>query len=215
MRTGKRLAAAGLVRYTAFVLIYPPVLSDHLGSLRASTAANVAPDWLPAALHALIMACLARLIGRLEQLVLLWRPATLPPPDHRRTRHHKPPRHHRPTPRRHAQAGAPPTDNLPRHHARAASPPCATAIRAPTPTASFAPPGAAKPSAHPQPARAPPSVSHRNSPPERPAASAQVRPFCYDIATNYPNCAPSLAAGPPNLPAATRIAATPRLPISG
>ena len=41
---------------------------------------GLAQCWLPASLHALILACFARLFGRLEQLLHLWQTAGFPPP---------------------------------------------------------------------------------------------------------------------------------------
>ena len=57
-----------------------PSLADRLGSLRATAGAESACGWVPAALHALIMACLARIFGRLEQVILLWQSGDLPLP---------------------------------------------------------------------------------------------------------------------------------------
>ena len=57
-----------------------PSLADRLGSLRATAGAESACGWVPAALHALIMACLARIFGRLEQVILLWQSGELPLP---------------------------------------------------------------------------------------------------------------------------------------
>ena len=56
---------------------HPSSLADQFGSLRASVESDSAHGWLPAALHALIMACLARLFARLEQIVLLWQSGKL------------------------------------------------------------------------------------------------------------------------------------------
>ena len=60
--------------------IHTPSLADQFAGLRAVTAQSTDRGWLPAALHALIMAALARIFGRLEQLVLLWQTGTLPLP---------------------------------------------------------------------------------------------------------------------------------------
>ena len=57
-----------------------PTLTQELARLRQSAEADDAHGWLPAALHALIMACLARIFGRLEQVFLLWTAGDLPPP---------------------------------------------------------------------------------------------------------------------------------------
>ncbi|MCC6719048.1 MAG: hypothetical protein IT555_14295 [Acetobacteraceae bacterium] len=58
-----------------------PPLADQAAALRAAAAVPCAPGWLPAPLHALIMACLLRLFGRLEQLILLWQDGRLPARD--------------------------------------------------------------------------------------------------------------------------------------
>ena len=56
----------------------PSPLAGQLAGLRAATTANAERGWLPASLHALIMAIFAHIFGRLEQLLLLWQSATLP-----------------------------------------------------------------------------------------------------------------------------------------
>ena len=60
------------------MLIHQPTLAGQFASLRATAQADDARGWLPASLHALIMACLVRLFSRLEQLVLAWQSGTLP-----------------------------------------------------------------------------------------------------------------------------------------
>lgn len=67
------------------MLVHPPIqagpgLAQGLAQLRESTAAIPAPFWLPGAVHALILACLARIFGRLENLIALWQSGTLPSP---------------------------------------------------------------------------------------------------------------------------------------
>ena len=59
------------------MIIQPPFLAHQVAGLRAAAEADAAPGWLPAALHALIMACLARLFGRLEQIIRLWQEGDL------------------------------------------------------------------------------------------------------------------------------------------
>lgn len=63
----------------------PPLspLANTVASLRVATLARPAHAWVPAAIHALILACLARLFGRLEEMVRLWQAGLLPPPTHR------------------------------------------------------------------------------------------------------------------------------------
>jgi hypothetical protein len=54
-------------------------MADQLAGMRTALMAESAPVWLPNALHALILACLARLVARLEDLVRLWQAGLLPP----------------------------------------------------------------------------------------------------------------------------------------
>jgi hypothetical protein len=61
----------------------PPIpsnLADEVARLGTATTSVPAPVWLPDAVHALIMACLARLFGRLEEMIRLWQAGLLPPP---------------------------------------------------------------------------------------------------------------------------------------
>lgn len=46
----------------------PSTLADEVARLGTATTSVPAPVWLPDAVHALIMACLARLFGRLEEM---------------------------------------------------------------------------------------------------------------------------------------------------
>ncbi len=64
--------------YCRAMSLKPSPLADQLAGLRAATTANAERGWLPASLHALIMAIFARIFGRLEQLLLLWQSGTLP-----------------------------------------------------------------------------------------------------------------------------------------
>ena len=57
-----------------------PLLSDQFARLRTSAQAQEPCAWLPAAVHALIMACLMRIFGRLEQMLVLWQSGCLPAP---------------------------------------------------------------------------------------------------------------------------------------
>ncbi len=57
-----------------------PGLAAGFAQLRASAAATPAPFWLPDRVHALILALLARIFGRLEDLITLWQAGLLPPP---------------------------------------------------------------------------------------------------------------------------------------
>ena len=61
------------------MLIQSPSLGDQLAHLRIPSRGQETCGWLPAAVHAMIMALLARIFGRLEQILLLWQSGTLPP----------------------------------------------------------------------------------------------------------------------------------------
>ncbi len=76
----------------------PSTLADEVARLGTATTSVPAPVWLPDAVHALIMACLARLFGRLEEMIRLWQAGLLPPPPAPRPANHQP---HRPA---HARA---------------------------------------------------------------------------------------------------------------
>ena len=65
-----------------------PPLADHLASLRDDTAGGPIGGWLPEVLHALILAALTRIFGRLEQLLQLWQTGALPAPQPRATSGH-------------------------------------------------------------------------------------------------------------------------------
>ena len=60
------------------MLIQSPPLADQFASLRADFAASPHRGWLPSALHALILACLAHIFGRLDQIFLLLQAGALP-----------------------------------------------------------------------------------------------------------------------------------------
>jgi len=64
------------------MLIHQPPLADQTAALRTAILAEDAPCWLPDAVHALIMACLARIFGRLEDMIRLWQAGILPPRAH-------------------------------------------------------------------------------------------------------------------------------------
>ena len=77
--------------------VQPSSLANQLAGLRAATTSNDDRGWLPAPLHALIMACLARIFSRLEQILQLLQTGQLPqiqsqtrdtshPPSHRNSR---------------------------------------------------------------------------------------------------------------------------------
>ena len=61
------------------MLIHSSPPGDRIASLRAAPS-GADGRMLPAALHAIIMTCLARIFARLEQIFLLWQAGTLPAP---------------------------------------------------------------------------------------------------------------------------------------
>ena len=69
-----------------------PSLGDQIARLRQAAQVEESCAWLPASVHALIMACLARIFARLEQFLLLWQSGNLPAPPIRRA-HPSPSRH--------------------------------------------------------------------------------------------------------------------------
>ena len=56
---------------------HSPALSEQIAGLRRAVQAAPAAAWLPATLHALIIACFARLFTRLEQMLQLWQSGDL------------------------------------------------------------------------------------------------------------------------------------------
>ena len=127
----------------------PPLpLSAQLTGLRAAILADSRCVWVPAAVHAWIVALLARLLGRLEEVFRLWQSGALVPPP----RHAPParlPSALRPAKHRHAR----------KRRRAIARPNCATAHRtAPGLKAPQAarPPIAQAPAPRPRPARDPP-----------------------------------------------------------
>jgi hypothetical protein len=56
---------------------HPPSLADGVAGLRRATEADADRAWL--AVHALILGLLARLFGRLEEMVRLWQAGAMPP----------------------------------------------------------------------------------------------------------------------------------------
>ncbi len=57
-----------------------PSLADQAARLRTAILAEEAPCWLPDALFARIMAALARVFARLEDMIRLWQSGLLSPP---------------------------------------------------------------------------------------------------------------------------------------
>ena len=56
----------------------PPSLGDRIATLRMQALARENCVYIPDAIHALIIACLARIYARLEDLVRLWQAGALP-----------------------------------------------------------------------------------------------------------------------------------------
>ena len=99
---------------------HSPALSEQIVGLRRAVQAAPAAAWLPATLHALIIACFARLFTRLEQMLQLWQSGDLVIPEtptrattkspHRRRAPSAPRRHSR-----HIRARQAATQAAPRH----------------------------------------------------------------------------------------------------
>ena len=60
------------------MLIQSPPLADQLAQIHTALRAQEKCAWLPDAVQALLIACLARIFGRLEQFLRLWQAGTLP-----------------------------------------------------------------------------------------------------------------------------------------
>ncbi len=105
-------------------------LAEGVAALRAQVAAVPAPAWVPEAIHALILALLLRLFGRLEDMIALWQaghPIPLPAPRAPRNTTGRQP----PPPRPPSLRGAPRTPSRP--YSVPPEPPAA-AIAPPRPT---------------------------------------------------------------------------------
>ncbi len=61
----------------------PSPLAESVASLRVAMLATPAHACVPTAIHALILACLARILGRLEDMIRAWQAGQLPPPTQR------------------------------------------------------------------------------------------------------------------------------------
>ena len=154
----------------------PPRLAGQFAALRATTATTPKGAWIPAPVHALIMACLARIFGRLEQLMLLWHACCLPAPPSPRT-----PKCRNPSSVPHSRAPARqahrPASALGQLKAADRSSHAKPAMHAPTPR-----PAASRPiasSSRPHAARDPPNQ------PQNPARRvAQTRPYHYVLTTS-------------------------------
>ena len=136
---------------------HSPALSEQIAGLRRAVQATPAAAWLPATLHALIIACFARLFTRLEQMLQLWQSGDLVIPEtptratttrattkspHRRRAPSAPRRHSRPIRARQAATQAAPRH--PRAIRNTAAIPPSAARQRPRP-ARDPPPPAARP----------------------------------------------------------------------
>ncbi len=101
----------------------PATLAERVGTLRASAQADSARA---SCLHALIMSVLARIFGRLEQMLLLWQSGELPLPQP------APPRTRHPRPRHSRTASSRRTARRRQRMARRQSPPPGLRPRTPT-----------------------------------------------------------------------------------
>jgi hypothetical protein len=67
-----------------------PTFPEAIAALRDSAQDSRAPAWLPDAVHALIIACLVRLLGRLDQMFQAWQSGHIPAADrHSSSRTHR------------------------------------------------------------------------------------------------------------------------------
>ena len=142
---------------------HPPSLGDKFARLRDSARAGEEKcARIPASIHALIMACLARIFARLEQLFLLWQSGQLPPPQAHATQHpisRRDSARRSEAPRRKVHSADPPASQPVSQPA--ASPSRARHIRHPGATSAL-PPGTAP--LRPRPARDPPPARSAETP---------------------------------------------------
>jgi len=113
--------------------VQPAPLADQFASLRAAVTAHPGRSWLPNALEAMIIACLARIFDQLEQLIRLWQTGALPPLPIRTTPHRIT---HQAPMRPHGESSAdsvlsPPRNRPPQPATGACDPHHATACHAP------------------------------------------------------------------------------------
>ena len=155
---------------------HPSSLSDQFARLRDSARAGEEKcARIPASIHALIMACLARIFARLEQFFLLWQSGQLPPPQAHATQHpisRRDSARRSQAPRRVVDSADPPVSQPAAQLAR--SPSRAPRIRHPR-SASASPPGIATP--RPRPAHDPPHARPAGTPlrPSRSTAPILLR----------------------------------------
>ena len=140
-------------------------LGDKLACLRETAQApREKRAWIPDAIHTLIMAALARIFGRLEQLLLLWQSGQLPLPQSANPRPTAAPLptiaitpHHPAHPRARRTPHPAAIHDL---AARIAIPRRAPFPCAPHPAPNRASPRTTTPSARPRPAHDPPAARH-------------------------------------------------------
>ena len=70
--------------------VHPTPLALQVASIREAILTQESHAWIPAVVHALIIACLARIFGRLEDMIRLWHAGQLPLPLARTLRHAAP-----------------------------------------------------------------------------------------------------------------------------
>ncbi len=156
-------------------------LGDKLACLRLTAQAPWEKcAWIPDPIHALIMAALARIFGRLEQLLLLWQSGQFPPPQSANPRRAAAPR----------PAAAPcrrvePRARLPRHSAarrdRAAICRRVPSLRASHSALNPPSPPARAPSARPRPTHDPPSICPSIGRKTPPAGVGELRLYTFSI----------------------------------
>ncbi len=122
--------------------VHPTPLAQQVAHIRGAILTQEKCVWIPAVVHALIIACLARIFGRLEEMIRLWQSGQLPlPPAPRpyapRAACATPRVHHWPTARpRHAMALPIPESasaTAPRHAPAAPFPTLPTPCAGPNP----------------------------------------------------------------------------------
>ena len=153
-----------------------PSLGAQIAGLREAVQAQENHAWIPDAIHALIIACLARIFSRLERMIQLWQDGQLPPLPH-------------PAHRPHTSAPRPRTPRLRTSRNRTRS--CATP-RKKTGQTQAAPAAPPAPATQPTRQNASAPAKHRpratpRAPPNRKRPSTRItaaRPKCYDIAIN-------------------------------
>ena len=147
---------------------HAPSLGDRIAHLRQAAQAEETRAWIPAAIHALIIAALVRIFTRLEQVLALWQAGQLSPSAIRRptssvrvagSRRDSAPRATRPHRATRTQA-VPPHARRPRNTPQATTP----TATAPAGTRPAVPPGQRPRQGRSQPAKKPFSGEHPTAP---------------------------------------------------